>query len=43
MYARAFSERVKFYQFHDWILNDIEKAKYSIDDDFEFKKSPRKP
>lgn len=37
MYQRALSEKVKFYQFYDWILSDIEKAKYSLDNDFEFK------
>lgn len=41
MYDRALQEGVQFYQFYDWVVKDIDKAKYSIDDLMEFRKTPR--
>ena len=41
MYERALLQRVQFYQFYDWVLKDIEEAKYSLDDLSEFQKTPR--
>ena len=41
MYERALNQRVQFYQFYEWILQDIERAKYSLDDQTEFMKTPR--
>ena len=41
MYDRALQEGVQFYQFYDWVVEDIDKAKYSMDNLMEFQKTPR--
>ena len=31
MYKRAKIDKIEFYNFHEWILNDINRTMYSLD------------
>lgn len=35
MFNRAKTQNIKFHQFYEWIVHDIDLAKYGLDDRFE--------
>lgn len=36
MYKKVVGESVKFYQFYEWVQNELGKAKYNQDENEEF-------